>query len=60
MSKAALYLIGVVVLACYAIPYTLLANVAEWYGSFLFWCAAGVAVIILNILATASFEEDEA
>jgi len=60
MSKTALLLIGLVVLACYVVPYTLLSSVVAWYGAFLFWCAAGVAIIILNILATSDFEGDEA
>ncbi|GAB1584605.1 hypothetical protein [Phyllobacterium phragmitis] len=60
MSKIALAFIGVVVLACYVVPYTLLSSVAAWYGAFLFWCAAGVAIIVLNVLATAGFGEDEA
>ncbi|MBB2973177.1 hypothetical protein [Mesorhizobium sp. RMAD-H1] len=60
MSKIALAFICVVVLACYVVPYTLLSSVAAWYGAFLFWCVAGVAIIVLNVLATAGFGEDEA
>jgi len=59
MSRSlSLKLVSLVILACYLVPYALIGQVAAWYGSFLFWCLAGVAVIILNITATAGFKED--
>ncbi|WP_340162380.1 hypothetical protein [Vreelandella songnenensis] len=48
----------VVLLSC-LVPYTLLTNVAAWYGSFLFWACAGVAVIALNIFITRDFEDHD-
>lgn len=54
--KTAYLLTGVVILACYAVPYLILGSVTAWYGSFLFWTLAGVVVIILNIFATANFK----
>lgn len=56
--KTALILIGVIIVACYLVPYTILSSVASWQGAFLFWCLAGVAVIILNAVATAGFKGD--
>lgn len=58
-QRLALVLIASVVLACYAVPYLFIGHIAAWYGSFLFWTLAGVAVIVLNVLATAGFKDDE-
>lgn len=59
MSRSlSLKLVSLVILACYLVPYAFIGHIAAWYGSFLFWCLAGVAVIILNITATAGFSED--
>lgn len=59
MSRSlSLRLVALVILSCYLVPYLLIGQVAAWYGSFLFWCLAGVAVIVLNITATSGFAED--
>ena len=50
-----LALLGVLVLACYAVPFLLLRDVAAWYGSFLFWVLAGLCVIALNLVITTKF-----
>ncbi|HAA45093.1 MAG: hypothetical protein XD36_2612 [Halomonas sp. 54_146] len=52
-----IWLVWLVVLLCYLVPYTLLSDVARWYGSFLFWACAGLAVIALNVFITKDFEE---
>lgn len=54
--KSSLLLIGLVILALYAVPYLAIGQVAAWYGSFLFWICAAVIIIILNITATAGFK----
>ncbi|KGJ04503.1 hypothetical protein SAMN04487972_11268 [Paracoccus halophilus] len=59
LRKISLWLVGLVVLACYVVPYGLLADTPSWTGAFLFWTLAGVAVIVLNALATASFKDDD-
>lgn len=51
-------LIGAVILACYIVPYVILGSVTAWYGSFLFWSLAGIAVIFLNAAAMAGFKGD--
>ncbi|MFV0492907.1 MAG: hypothetical protein ACK5M4_13925 [Pseudorhodobacter sp.] len=56
--RLAFWLIGAVIVACYAVPYLFLGSVTTWYGSFLFWSLAGVAVIILNAAAMANFKGD--
>ncbi|CAM3336818.1 hypothetical protein PANO111632_14800 [Paracoccus nototheniae] len=59
MSRSlSLRLVSLVILSCYLVPYALIGQIGAWYGSFLFWCLAGVAVIVLNIIATAGFTED--
>ncbi|MCE8016207.1 hypothetical protein HOP62_08965 [Halomonas sp. MCCC 1A17488] len=52
-----IWLLWVVVALCYAVPYTLLAGVTRWYGSFLFWALAGLAVIALNVFLTRDFKD---
>ncbi|TVP52060.1 MAG: hypothetical protein EA345_01430 [Halomonas sp.] len=52
-----IWLVWAVVLLCYLVPYTLLSNVALWYGSFLFWTFAGLVIIGLNVFITKDFEE---
>ena len=59
LRKIALLLIAVVVIACYAVPYLFVGQTAAWTGSFLFWCLAGVAIILLNAAAMAGFTEDD-
>ncbi|CAD5260136.1 MULTISPECIES: hypothetical protein [Halomonadaceae] len=52
-----IWLVWAVVLLSYLVPYTLLSGVALWYGSFLFWMLAGLAIIALNVFITKDFEE---
>ncbi|MBR9904466.1 MAG: hypothetical protein GYB15_11985, partial [Gammaproteobacteria bacterium] len=52
-----IWLVWAVVLLSYLMPYTLLSGVALWYGSFLFWMLAGLAIIALNVFITKDFEE---
>ncbi len=59
LRKIALLLIGVMIIACYAVPYLFVGQIAAWTGSFLFWCLAGVAIILLNAVAMAGFTEDD-
>ncbi|UYF99634.1 MULTISPECIES: hypothetical protein [unclassified Halomonas] len=51
--------IAMLVVLCCLVPYTLLSNVAAWYGSFLFWSVAGVVVIALNVFITKGFKEHD-
>lgn len=52
-----IWLVWIIVLLSYLVPYTLLSNVALWYGSFLFWAVAGLVVIALNVFITKDFED---
>ncbi len=56
--KTALRLVAVVIVACYAVPYLVIGGIGSWYASFLFWTVAGIAIIVLNAVATKGFEED--
>ncbi|MCQ0988079.1 hypothetical protein [Jiella marina] len=55
LRKLSLGLMGLLILACYFVPYGMLGDVASWEGAFLFWTLAGVVVIALNAMATANF-----
>lgn len=57
--KTSLLLIGLIIIALYAVPYLAIGQIAAWYGSFLFWICAAVVIIVLNLAATAGFKEDE-
>lgn len=59
IRKIAFTLIGVLIVACYAVPYLLLNSVETWHGSFLFWTLIGVLTIVLNVMATTGFDRDE-
>ncbi|MCV2892870.1 hypothetical protein [Lentibacter sp. XHP0401] len=58
LRKVSFTLIGVLIVASYAVPYLVLASVSAWYGSFLFWTLVGVFTIVLNLMATAGFKDD--
>ena len=45
-------LILVIVLLAFILPYTVLANVTKWYGSFLLWIALAFITIIMNYFLT--------
>lgn len=51
--------IGVLVVLCYVLPYTVLSTVQVWYGSFLLWSIVGILVIVANFAITKDFEENE-
>lgn len=53
--RTGLWLIAVVVALCVIVPFTFLSEVTRWYGSFLFWTVAGVAIIALNVAITRGF-----
>ena len=40
------------ILLAYIIPYTVLTDVAKWYGSFLLWVMLGLVIIVVNIIIT--------
>lgn len=52
----AIFLIVLLLLA-YIVPYTLLRDVNEWYGSFLFWSVFAIVIMISNILITRKWSD---
>ncbi len=42
----------IVILLAYILPYTVLSNVASWYGSFLLWSGVAVVIIVINLIIT--------
>lgn len=50
-------IIIITILLAYIIPYTVLADVQSWTGSFLFWGITGIVIIIANIMLTRDWSE---
>lgn len=48
-----IWLLAVLLVAGYALPYTLLAGVEAWQGGLLFWTLFGVAVWAILVAAVA-------
>lgn len=59
LRKLSLGLMVLLIAACYFVPYGMLGDVASWKGAFLFWTIAGLLVIGVNAMATASFGGEE-
>lgn len=52
-----LVLVLIIIVASYAVPYTLLSDVDEWYGSFLFWTLATAVVIGINAVVSSAWKD---
>ena len=52
-----LVLVLLVIVASYVVPYTLLSDVDEWYGSFLFWTVGAALVIGVNAVVSSSWKD---
>lgn len=52
-----LLLVLVIIVLCYVVPYTVLSEVDEWYGSFLFWTLASAVVIGINAVVSADWKD---
>ncbi|MBP2242805.1 putative Tic20 family protein [Cytobacillus eiseniae] len=50
-------LISIIILLGYLLPYTVLTNVAEWYGSLLLWTILAVIIIAINYLISRKWGE---
>lgn len=59
LRRISFILIGIVLLASFAVPYVFLHSVGTWKGSFLFWVVAGLLIILLNVTATTGFSGDD-
>ncbi|KAB8139326.1 hypothetical protein F9U64_00600 [Gracilibacillus oryzae] len=49
----------IIILLGYLIPYTLLSNVAKWYGSFLLWTVLAILIIAANYMLTKDWSDEE-
>lgn len=49
----------VIIILGFLIPYTVLRDVAKWYGSFLFWSISAILVIYANHRLTKDWGEEE-
>lgn len=54
-----IWAIWALVALCFLLPYGVLRDVHAWYGSFLFWSVAGLAVIVINVIITQRFVDAE-
>ncbi len=52
-----LTLVLVLILASFAVPYTLLSDVDAWYGSMLFWILSTAVVIAINAIVSSTWED---
>lgn len=52
-----LLLVLLIIVLCYVVPYTVLSEVDEWYGSFLFWTLASAVVIGINAVVSADWKD---
>ena len=48
----------VLIFLAYLIPYTILSDMAKWYGSFLFWVVIAVVVMGVNAVVTRDWRDD--
>lgn len=51
------FLIVLLIILAYIIPYTFLSDVPSWQGSFLYWTITGIVIIIANVMATRDWSE---
>lgn len=58
-EKSSAIIIGVIVLAAFIIPFTLLKEVEKWYGSFLFWLILTLIVIVCNTMLIKDWSNEE-
>lgn len=43
------------ILLAYIIPYTILTDVAMWYGSFFLWIVIALIIILVNFIVTSDW-----
>lgn len=49
--------VAVLILLSYVLPYTVFRDVDRWYGSFLFWTLATLAVIAINAVVSSAWKD---
>lgn len=52
-----IWLVWLLMVVSYVVPYTILSDVQAWYGSFLLWVVVGGLVIVLNVVITRDLKE---
>ncbi|HLR83353.1 MAG TPA: hypothetical protein VK059_00305 [Nocardioidaceae bacterium] len=52
-----LVIVAIIIVLCYLVPYTILTEVDEWYGSFLFWTLASAVVIGINVIVSSAWRD---
>lgn len=51
--------VGLLVVSAYLVPFTLLARVTAWYGSFLFWTLFALAAIAVIVRLTRTWTRED-
>lgn len=51
------WLIVLIIVLAFVVPYTLLSDVQQWYGSFLWWSLTALAIIVINAIVTRDWRE---
>lgn len=49
--------VAVLILLSYVVPYTVLSDVDQWYGSFLFWSVVTAAVIAIDVVISLQWKD---
>lgn len=57
--RQTVWLVPIIILLCYVVPYTLLRDIDAWYGSMLFWTLATLAVIGVNAIVSSAWRDDQ-
>ncbi|MQA01630.1 MAG: hypothetical protein GEV07_02480 [Streptosporangiales bacterium] len=57
--RKTVWLVPIIILLCYLVPYTLLRDVDAWYGSMLFWILATAVVIGLNAVISSTWRDEQ-
>lgn len=52
-----LLVVALIILLCYVVPFTVLSDVDEWYGSFLLWTLASAVVIAINAVVSSAWRD---
>ncbi len=52
-----LALIGILIVLCFVLPFSVFTNIDAWYGSLLFWCLASLLVIGLCARISARWKD---
>ncbi|WP_405102653.1 hypothetical protein [Oceanobacillus sp. FSL H7-0719] len=53
------FIIAILILSAFIIPFTVLSTIEKWYGSFLFWTLLTIIVIGMNYILIRNWGKEE-